>query len=227
MNRINKMGALLLLAFLINGCASTNVKFTEESQVKIKNVIVDAVNLPDRPTYNGLLSHFATGLVGSTGGYAGGVVGGLAVAVEQDSIETDKSDSGKIKHFLKKNKIDIKQIFTKNLEQKIRNTALFKYSSVQKSDAKFEVSVSQYGLSKAGMSFTSLNFIMSATIKLIDNNNKIVWQEEVSMVRAGRESYEDWFSSPKHFEKSVTTAVNEIIEKWFDRLSQNDTNAPL
>ena len=137
-NKINKIGVLFLLLLFINGCASTGTKLTKESRLKIKNVTIGEVHLPNKPTYKGLFSAFSSSIVSTLGGFEGGAIGGLAVSMEQDSVEADKSDAGKIKYFLKENNIDIKQIFAKSLEQKILSTNIFKYTTLDKSDAKFK-----------------------------------------------------------------------------------------
>ncbi len=212
---MNKITILLVSLFFIHGCASTStgVKFTRESQAKIKNVTIEEIHLPNMPTYRGLFTSFTNSFAGATGG----VIGGLAVAASQDSEEADKSDAGKIKYFLNKNNIDIKQIFTENLKQTMLETKSFKHTVANRSDAKFEINIISYGLNKAAMSFNSLTFFMKAQVKLIDNNNNIIW-DELAISHHGRESYDDWLNNSNNFDKSIRAVIKGIVEFWFNNL---------
>ena len=82
-----------------------------------------------------------------------------------------------------------------------------------------KINVISYGLNKAPMSFSSLMFFMTASIKLIDNNNKIVWEVRVKLANDGRKGYDDWLNNPEYFNKSIRVVVNKIVKNWFNDLN--------
>jgi hypothetical protein len=160
---------LMLGLLAASGCAVPHYKtMSPEQQAAIRRVsIASSVTLPENPRVFGPSAN------------AGGLFfGPLALAAAASS---DNPDSQALKKLFADKKIDLGMIVREEFIARLAQVRAFPSVDVANGDARFELSVENYGLGAAG--FTPLSPINNPLIptlrlaaKLTTGNGEVVWQ---------------------------------------------------
>ena len=204
-NRVSVVASILAALITAYGCASQKA-ISREKQSAIHSVsVAQSVSIPDHPVVFGPSSNSKVM-----------VFGPFAALTARAS---DNPDSQALKNLFEKEKIDIGKIVRQEFIAGLKQSGAFPEVDAPQGDARFELTIEEYGLAAAGMHPMSpihppLSPQLKVAGKLTGRNGALLWQNSAFLTglshRMEGHLFKEILADPRQTREMFTKAAQIV-----------------